>query len=179
MRGRPQPRAERVRAPRRGAGPGRTADGHAVALLVNIGSAADLTSAADAEGVGLFRTEFLFLDRQRRAAPGRAGRRVRRRLRALRARRTVVRTLDAGADKPLPFLGPTGRAEPRARRARPAGRARRPEILRTQLRGHRASRRPNDRADVWVMAPMVARPPPEARRFAERVPRRPACPRPA
>src|SRR4051812_22720414 len=45
-------------------GPGRTADGHAVQLLVNIGGDKDLATAtaADSEGVGLFRTEFLFLE---------------------------------------------------------------------------------------------------------------------
>ena len=51
-------------------GPGGTADGHPVALLANIGSAPDLRTPAPptAEGVGLFRTELLFLDRTE--APG-------------------------------------------------------------------------------------------------------------
>ena len=46
-------------------GPGRTSDGHPVQLLVNIAGDKDLApaAAADSEGVGLFRTEFLFLDR--------------------------------------------------------------------------------------------------------------------
>ena len=46
-------------------GPGRTADGTAVLLLANVGSVADAVAAAagDAEGIGLFRTEFLFLGR--------------------------------------------------------------------------------------------------------------------
>src|SRR5918999_1293141 len=45
-------------------GPGRTSDGHGVSLLANVGNASDATAAAeDSEGVGLFRTEFLFLDR--------------------------------------------------------------------------------------------------------------------
>ncbi|NEA25364.1 putative PEP-binding protein, partial [Actinomadura bangladeshensis] len=48
------------------AGPGRTADGHAIDLMVNIGSAADLDGAdlTGVAGVGLFRTEFLFLGRR-------------------------------------------------------------------------------------------------------------------
>lgn len=46
-------------------GPGRTADGHRVALLANVGGPGDLTAAveAGAEGIGLYRTEFLFLGR--------------------------------------------------------------------------------------------------------------------
>src|SRR4029453_579491 len=46
-------------------GPGRPSDGHAVQLLVNIAGDKDLepAAAADSEGVGLFRTEFLFLGR--------------------------------------------------------------------------------------------------------------------
>ena len=58
---------DRIRAARlaRSQGPGRTADGHPVALLANVGSARDLEGlAADAvEGVGLFRNELLYLDR--------------------------------------------------------------------------------------------------------------------
>ena len=50
---------------RRWDGPGSTADGHRIKLLANIGDAAgaQAAAAAGAEGVGLFRTEFLFLDR--------------------------------------------------------------------------------------------------------------------
>ena len=62
--------------PRRGrpscaaaSGPGATADGHAVPLLANIGGPRDVAAALEhgAEGIGLFRTEFLFLDRADRA----------------------------------------------------------------------------------------------------------------
>ena len=55
----------RVRRPSRRAGPGTTSDGHAVPLLANIGGTRDVAAALEhgAEGVGLFRTEFLFLDR--------------------------------------------------------------------------------------------------------------------
>ncbi|MFG1968722.1 phosphoenolpyruvate--protein phosphotransferase [Nonomuraea fuscirosea] len=98
--------ADRARRARLAAseGPGRTSDGHPVKLLHNIGSAADLRSEElRAEGVGLFRTEFLFLDRKQApsfeeqvAAYAEVFRRV---------EHVIVRTLDAGTDKPLPFLG--------------------------------------------------------------------------
>ena len=87
-------------------GPGRTHDGHPVALLANIGTVADAERAAgyDGEGVGLFRTEFLFLNRGER--PGIAEQtaiysRVFERFGGLPI---TVRTLDAGSDKPMDFL---------------------------------------------------------------------------
>lgn len=147
-------------------GPGRTADGHAVKLLVNIGSAAQLRGdeAAGAEGVGLFRTELLFLDRS--TVPGldeqvRAYAEV---FAAMAGRPVVIRTLDAGADKPLPFLDQAGEPNPAlgVRGLRVA--RRRPEVLRTQLEAiDLAARRTG--ADVRVMAPMVATAA-EAREFA-------------
>src|SRR5262249_17895730 len=87
-------------------GPGRTADGHLVALQANIGGPADVPAAlaAGAEGVGLYRTEFLFLDAH--SAPDEAAQvsAYRDVFAAFPAGRVVVRVLDAGADKPLRFL---------------------------------------------------------------------------
>jgi phosphotransferase system enzyme I (PtsI) len=87
-------------------GPGRTADGTPVQLLLNIGADHDVTAAAaaDSEGVGLLRTEFLFLDRA--DAPDVEEQRLayRRVFEAFTGRKVVVRTLDAGADKPLRFV---------------------------------------------------------------------------
>ncbi|CAM5573039.1 Phosphoenolpyruvate-protein phosphotransferase OS=Streptomyces alboniger OX=132473 GN=ptsP PE=3 SV=1 [Streptomyces alboniger] len=56
--------AERKAALAASTGPGATSDGHKVPLLANVGGPADVPAAveAGAEGVGLFRTEFLFLD---------------------------------------------------------------------------------------------------------------------
>ncbi|GAA3036551.1 phosphoenolpyruvate--protein phosphotransferase [Streptosporangium longisporum] len=163
-----QRRAEDARRrPSASSGPGRTADGHPVALLLNIGSAADLgspgaghASAArgagqvDAEGVGLFRTEFLFLDR--REAPGHeeqvaAYAAV---LRTAPGGHVVIRTLDAGTDKPLPFLGLAEETNPalgvrglRVSRVRP-------EVLDAQLDAIAEAARTTG-VEPWVMAPMV------------------------
>lgn len=164
--------AERVRTDGV-SGPGRTSDGHRIDLLVNIGSAADLRGAdpaglADVAGVGLFRTEFLFLDR--RDAPG-----LEEQAAAYaeafgffeEGQTVVVRTLDAGADKPLPFLGLPGEPNP-ALGVRGLRVARdRPEILDTQLAAI-ALAAERTAAEVWVMAPMVSTPP-EAADFAGRV----------
>lgn len=134
-------------------GPGRTSDGHAVPLLVNVGGAADL--GADGEGVGLFRTEFLFLGRA--AAPPVAEQEdaYRALFEAAGDRKVVLRTLDAGADKPLPFLGLAQEENP-ALGVRGLRTARmRPDVLAEQLEAvSRAASATG--ADVWVMAPMVA-----------------------
>ncbi|MFJ7244721.1 phosphoenolpyruvate--protein phosphotransferase [Kitasatospora sp. NPDC098652] len=150
-------------------GPGRTADGHPVALLVNLGAPRELAGAAavDAEGVGLFRTEFLFLDRAE--APGRAEQAAvyRQVFAAFAGRRVVVRTLDAGADKPLPFAGSADEENPAlgVRGLRTATRD--PHLLEIQLAAI-AEAAQDSTAQVWVMAPMVSIPR-EAAEFAARV----------
>ncbi|MEO3821720.1 phosphoenolpyruvate--protein phosphotransferase [Plantactinospora sp. B24E8] len=136
-------------------GPGRTADGRPVALLGNIGSARDLAAVAGAEGIGLFRTELLFLDRSREPGLAEQAEAYRRVFAELPGRRVVIRTLDAGADKPLSFLNQPDEPNP-ALGVRGLRLARqRPELLRTQLAAiAEAARRTG--AEVSVMAPMVA-----------------------
>ncbi|WP_460719199.1 phosphoenolpyruvate--protein phosphotransferase [Nocardia heshunensis] len=96
-------RARQADAP---TGPGRTADGHAVPLLANVGSVTDAQLAVElgAEGVGLFRTEFLFLDRQSAPTVAEQTEQYAEIFRVMGDRPVTVRTLDAGSDKPLPFL---------------------------------------------------------------------------
>lgn len=161
-------RRERLAHVRELTGPGRTSDGHAVALLANIGNAADARAAASAgaEGSGLFRTEFLFLDAA--TAPTRAEQvaiytEV---FASFPGRPVTVRTLDAGADKPLAFadLGP----EPNpalGRRGLRLGRER-VDLLDDQLAALAEAASATE-AVVKVMAPMVATPA-EARWFADR-----------
>ncbi|GAA2657561.1 phosphoenolpyruvate--protein phosphotransferase [Paractinoplanes durhamensis] len=138
-------------------GPGRTADGHPVKLLANIGSAANVAGAdeAGAEGVGLFRTELLFLDRSTEPGPDEQAAAYRAVFTAMAGRTVVIRTLDAGADKPLPFLRQEGEPNP-ALGVRGLRIARqRPDVLTTQLAAI-ARARADTGADVWVMAPMVS-----------------------
>jgi phosphotransferase system enzyme I (PtsI) len=89
------------------AGPGRTADGAPVALLANLGSDHGLLAETDCEGVGLFRTEFLFLDRTEAPSFDEQVEAYAALLRGAAGRRVVIRTLDAGSDKPLAFV-PSG-----------------------------------------------------------------------
>jgi phosphotransferase system enzyme I (PtsI) len=148
----------------RSTGPGRTADGHPVALLANIGSAADLSSATDAEGVGLFRTELLYLDRVEPPTMDEQVAAYTAVFEAAAGRRTVVRTLDAGADKPVPFLRQPEEPNPALGIRGIRLGWRQPEVLRTQVAAI-AQAAARTGADVWVMAPMVALAA-EAARFA-------------
>ena len=140
-----------------GTGPGRTADGHAVALLANVGGPEDVDAAVDAgaEGVGLFRTELCFLDRAHAPSEAEQVDIYSAVLAGFEGKKVVVRTLDAGADKPLPFL-------PFGEEPNPAMGVRglricmeSPEVLTTQLT---ALKKASDMtgAELWVMAPMVA-----------------------
>ncbi|MBE2998628.1 phosphoenolpyruvate--protein phosphotransferase [Nocardiopsis sp. HNM0947] len=149
-------------------GRGRTSDGHPVPVLANVGSPADARAAVEngAEGVGLFRTEFCFLDA--RTEPSEATQREAYRavLEPLAGLPVVVRTLDAGADKPLPFLSMGDEPNPAlgVRGLRVA--FDRPELLDRQLSAI-AGAAADTGARVSVMAPMVATAA-EARWFAER-----------
>jgi phosphotransferase system enzyme I (PtsI) len=138
-------------------GPGRTADGTPVKLLVNIGADRDLevAAAADAEGIGLFRTEFLFLDRAEAPNVEEQIACYRKVFDAFTGRRVVVRTLDAGADKPLRFI--THAEEPNPALGVRGLRTTRlvPALLDDQLRAIAAASEQSD-AEVWVMAPMVS-----------------------
>lgn len=138
-------------------GDGRTADGRRVELLANVGAPADAAdaAAAGAQGVGLFRTEFEFLDRDEAPSIDEQVAAYRQVFAAFAGRKVVIRTLDAGADKPLPFLTADDEANPAlgVRGLRTA--ATHPEVLEDQLTAI-ARAAAAETADVWVMAPMVA-----------------------
>ncbi|MGW5096841.1 phosphoenolpyruvate--protein phosphotransferase [Streptomyces nodosus] len=150
--------AERKAALAAATGPGATADGHTVPLLANIGGPADVPAAleAGAEGVGLFRTEFLFLDDDKNAPSEEkqieAYRQV---LEAFPEGRVVVRVLDAGADKPLDFLTPGDEPNPALGVRGLRTLLDHPEVLRTQLTAL-AKAAEGLPVHLEVMAPMVA-----------------------
>lgn len=137
--------------------PGATSDGHEVQLLANIGTAEDAERITDAavEGVGLFRTEVLFLGRDEAPSEEEQARTYTRVLRALGDRKVVLRTLDAGADKPLPFVTQPGEENPAlgVRGFRLIRRSR--ALLETQLRAAAEAARATG-GELWVMAPMIA-----------------------
>jgi phosphocarrier protein FPr len=147
--------ARRAAALERASEPGAMRDGARVEVFANLGSAAEAAKAVElgAEGVGLLRTEFLFLDRAQLPGEDEQVETLREIARALQGRPLVVRTLDAGADKPLPALPMPAEANPflGVRGIRLA--LQRPEILATQLR---AILRVAAEHPVKAMLPMVA-----------------------
>jgi phosphotransferase system enzyme I (PtsI) len=167
--------AQRDRARRRAealagrSGPGRTSDGAPVALLANIGGVEDAVAAGalDLEGVGLFRTEFVYLSASKAPTVEEQTEIYRGVFAPFEGRRVVVRTLDAGADKPLAFadLGPEENPALGRRGLRLS--AERPDLLDAQLEALAIAARDTG-ADVRVMAPMVATAE-EAAWFARRV----------
>jgi phosphotransferase system enzyme I (PtsI) len=138
-------------------GPGALADGTSVPLLANLGSAEGAAEAVElgAEGVGLFRTEFLFLDSTKAPTVEEQQKHYTKLLAAFPGKKVVVRALDAGADKPLSFLNAAAEENPalglRGLRALRANE----QILRDQLQAL-ANAAAVTEAELWVMAPMVS-----------------------
>lgn len=143
--------------PRTFSGRGVTRDGHHVQLLANIGDPSEAAPAAraGAEGVGLFRSEFCFLDRELPPTIEEQVTAYRRVFTEFSGRKVVIRTLDSGADKPLHFLTADDEQNPAlgVRGLRTATRS--PELLTDQLEAIARAAAAED-ADVWVMAPMVS-----------------------
>jgi phosphoenolpyruvate-protein phosphotransferase (PTS system enzyme I) len=137
--------------------PGALADGTAIPLLANLGKAEGAAEAVElgAEGVGLFRTEFLFLSANQAPTVEEQRTAYTALLEAFPGKKVVVRALDAGADKPLAFLNDAHEENPalglRGLRALRASE----DILREQLTAL-AEADAATSADLWVMAPMVS-----------------------
>ncbi len=137
--------------------PGALADGTKVPLLANVGSPKDGPEAVElgAEGVGLFRTEFLFLGSKTAPTVAHQQAKYTELLSYFPGKKVVVRALDAGADKPLAFLNAAHEENPvlglRGLRALRASE----QILLDQLTALKGAQDATD-AELWVMAPMVA-----------------------
>jgi phosphocarrier protein FPr len=135
--------------------PAITQDGHQVEVVANIGSVADAKQALGfgAEGVGLLRSEFLFLDRADPPTETEQFKVYRDIAVALEGQPVIIRTLDVGGDKPLPYVPMPAEENPflgiRGIRLCLA----RPELLRTQIR---AILRAAEFGPLRLMFPMVA-----------------------
>ncbi|MGH2774364.1 MAG: phosphoenolpyruvate--protein phosphotransferase [Actinomycetota bacterium] len=135
--------------------PAVTRDGTTIEVAANIGSVDEAIQAvaAGADGVGLLRTEFLFLERSAMPTEEEQFDTLSAIARALGDRPLTIRTLDVGADKPLPYLRQGSEENPfLGVRGIRLGLAQ-PDLLTTQLKAiaRLASERP-----VRVMFPMVA-----------------------
>ena len=135
--------------------PAVTRDGVEVTLLANIGTPGEAAPARalGARGVGLFRTEFLFLERSTPPSEAEQATAYREAVEAFGGDPVTIRLLDIGGDKPIPYLPMTAEDNPflGVRALRLAWD--RPEIFVTQLR---ACYRAAVAGPVKVMAPMVA-----------------------
>lgn len=148
-------------------GSGQLADGTQLPLLANVGGPEDAlkAAAAKAEGVGLFRTEFLFLGSTAEPSHEVQVAAYKGVFDAFPGKKVVLRTLDAGADKPLPFLTDSSEPNPalgvRGYRTDLTS----PGVLARQLAAIAEAAAASE-ALVWVMAPMISTPA-EAADFAE------------
>ena len=132
-----------------------TADGVRIEVFANLGDVAEALPAVagGAEGCGLLRTEFLFLERE--TAPTEDEQLVRYQAiaDALDGRPLIIRTLDAGGDKPLPYLPTPPEDNPALGLRGVRSGLHRPDILLAQLR---AICRVRSKGTVAVMLPMIA-----------------------
>ncbi|MCA9951595.1 MAG: phosphoenolpyruvate--protein phosphotransferase [Anaerolineales bacterium] len=135
--------------------PAITQDGHRVEVVANIGGLADAEKAATsgAEGVGLLRTEFLFLERTDAPTEHEQFEVYRDIVQAMNGQPVIARTLDIGGDKPLPYIDVPPEANPFLGERGIRLCLNRPELLRQQLR---AILRAADFGPLRIMFPMVA-----------------------
>lgn len=89
--------------------PTETKDGVKIELVANIGKPEDVDKVLlyDGEGVGLFRTEFLFMDRTSMPSEEEQFESYRKVAEALQGKPVIIRTLDIGGDKEIPYMGLT------------------------------------------------------------------------
>ncbi|MGN0466775.1 MAG: phosphoenolpyruvate--protein phosphotransferase [Lachnospiraceae bacterium] len=87
--------------------PSQTSDGHVVELVCNIGKPEDVTKVieCDGEGVGLFRTEFLFMDHDSAPSEEEQFEAYKKVAESLEGKPVIIRTLDIGGDKAVPYMG--------------------------------------------------------------------------
>lgn len=150
-------------------GPAQTKDGHRVQLLANVadGNAARIASDSQAEGIGLYRTELSFLSASEEPSVDEQAKIYKKVFNAYPNSKVVVRTLDAGSDKPISYATLSSEENP-ALGVRGLRIARDNESLLTRQLdaiAQAAESRGGD-AETWVMAPMVATSK-EAQWFAE------------
>lgn len=150
-------------------GPGRLSDGTAIQLLCNAGTVDDVRAAVKvgAEGIGLFRTELLFLDSQTEPTVDEQAKLYSDVFDVMAGKKVVIRTLDAGSDKPVPYINAIHEENPALgvrgwRLTRTSN-----DVLNRQLEALAKAAAGKD-VQLWVMAPMINTPD-EAKDFSERV----------
>jgi phosphocarrier protein FPr len=135
--------------------PAMTLDGHRVAVTANAGSVADAAEAVKvgAEGIGLLRTEFLFLERATAPSEAEQYEVYHAIAQAMGDRPVIIRTLDIGGDKPLPYIQLKPEMNPFLGERGLRLCLNRPALFREQLR---AILRAAPSGDLRLMFPMVS-----------------------
>lgn len=140
-------------------GPAQTADGYRVQLLANVadGNAARIAANSQAEGIGLYRTELSFLSATEEPSVDEQAGIYSKVFKAFPGAKVVVRTLDAGSDKPISYATLDSEENP-ALGVRGLRIARDNEQLLTRQLDAiaQAAQERDAEAQTWVMAPMVA-----------------------
>lgn len=134
--------------------PNITADGRKIDIFANIGSVGDIEAVMenDGGGIGLFRSEFLYLGRQDYPDENEQFRAYRYVLEKMNPKRVIIRTLDIGADKQAEYFGLPKEENPALGLRAIRISLTRPELFRTQLRAlYRASVYGN----LGIMFPMI------------------------
>lgn len=136
-----------------------TTDGFVIPIFANIGRLEDTSAAvaAGADGVGLLRTELLYLERKDAPTLQEQIAIYSELIKPFGGKKVIIRTLDAGADKPMAFINFDKEPNPvlgiRGYRTSTTHE----HLLRTQLEAI-AQAAKNSRVEVWVMAPMITLP---------------------
>lgn len=131
-----------------------TKDGRKVMLAANIGNADEASKAvkAGAEGVGLFRTEFLFMNKQALPTEEEQYNEYKKAAVVLDGRQLTIRTLDIGGDKDIPYMGLTKELNPFLGYRAIRFCLDRVDIFTTQLR---AVLRASAYGNIRIMIPMI------------------------
>lgn len=131
-----------------------TADGRRVELLCNIGKPDDcaLVIERDGEGVGLFRTEFLYMDSKEQPTEEQQFEAYKKAAMTLKGKPVTIRTLDVGGDKDIPYLGLEKEDNPFMGFRAVRYCINNPDLYRKQLR---ALLRASAFGDIRIMIPLV------------------------
>ena len=134
--------------------PSQTADGHVVELVANIGGPDEAPGVLerDGEGVGLFRTEFLFMDSNDVPSEESQFEAYKKVAETLEGKPVIIRTLDIGGDKALPYLGLPTEENPFLGFRAVRFCLKRPDIYKPQLR---ALLRASAYGKIRIMVPLV------------------------
>jgi len=137
-------------------GPGKLKDNTAINLLANCGNIEDAKKAIinDAEGIGLFRTELLYLNQVHAPSISEQVKVYSEIFELFQGKKVIIRTLDAGSDKPVPFLNSDKEENPALgvrgwRLIREFS-----SVIKDQIKAISIAQE-SGKCDVWVMAPMI------------------------